>query len=810
MFDLDLATSERRYPAGQPVSVIRSHGHGDLGPILHVFHVKPRSADIGFHSAGIRVAELESEELTLAASNQRKLPESPPSAILVRTNKPAGAQQHTTEVAHHNHRDVLDTAQDLQHRLARGTRRFAIITGTLYRLSALLVNDVRAAMVAAVGVLRADMRNEIAGGLFRRCAGGQTDELGAFDFDLGLRSHVTRVRSRAKVVFGIGRHGIIIAVRVGVMDEAMIAGVHDTPANKNTYCVWAPRAGEMQLVVNGEKHPMTRDGEWFTSDVAPQVGDHYGFSIDGGDPIGDPCSRRQPDGIHGLSEHWQIDQPRSPINTKLAGQVLYELHVGTFTPDGTLDSAIEKLDYLAELGVTAVELMPVQPFGGARNWGYDGVYWHAVSEVYGGPDALVRFVDAAHDRGLAVILDVVYNHFGPDGAYGNLFGPYTAGGSTGWGEVVNLQGHGSDGVRKYILEAVRQWTQDFGIDGLRLDAVHAFDDTGAYSITEQIRDAAAPSFVIAETDQNDPKYTQQFGIAQWDDDIHHAIHAAVSGETHGYYADFGSAEVVAQTLKNGFWHDGKYSTFRGRTHGRALHFEDGETTEHESNTHESNTEVVQRHQLVTYTTTHDQTGNRARGDRPSMNLTGPQQVLKAALVLISPYTPMLFMGEEWGASTPFAFFVNHENLELNDATRAGRLREFARMGWAPEDVPDPAAVETFEASKLKWEERLDGDHARIAEAYRDLIAMRAQLGIVDAEVVEAAHGEGWVRMGYATEAYVVTVSANLSDATRLPTDGPELGPWEVRIDVDARDAEGGDYGGDGEAGRAEGEGEAAR
>ncbi|AEI09172.1 maltooligosyltrehalose trehalohydrolase [Corynebacterium resistens DSM 45100] len=515
---------------------------------------------------------------------------------------------------------------------------------------------------------------------------------------------------------------------------------------------------------------MSRAGEWFTSEIEPRLGDRYGFKIDGGDPIADPCSRRQPDGIHGLSEHWEIDRPRSPINTDLAGQVLYELHVGTFTPEGTLDSAVDKLDYLAELGVTAVELMPVQPFGGQRNWGYDGVYWHAVSEVYGGPDALVRFIDAAHSRGLAVVLDVVYNHFGPDGAYGNLFGPYTAGGSTGWGEVVNLQGKGSDGVRKYILEAVRQWTQDFGIDGLRLDAVHAFDDTGAFSITEQIRDAAAPSFVIAETDQNDPRYTEQFGIAQWDDDIHHAIHAAVSGEVHGYYADFGSTEVLAETLKNGFWHDGKYSTFRGRTHGRALDFDS-----------------IQRHQLVTYTTTHDQTGNRARGDRPSMNLTGPQQVLKAALVLISPYTPMLFMGEEWGASTPFAFFVDHENTDLNDATRAGRLREFSRMGWAPDDVPDPAAAETYEASKLKWEERLNGDHARIAEAYRDLIEMRAQLGMADADVVEATPGDGWVRMGYATEAHVVTVLANLSDATRLPSDGHELGPWEVRIDVAARE-----------------------
>ena len=682
---------------------------------------------------------------------------------MVSPHQATSTQQHPTEVTNDDHRDVFDAPQHLQHGFPRSTRGLAVIAGTLNRLRGHLMDDVGAAVVARIRIGRADVRDEVSGGLLGGRTGGEADELGALNLDFGLRCHHVGVRGRANVVFGFGRHGFIIAVRVVAMDEAM---------DKTMYSVWAPRATDMQVVVNGQSHPMHREGEWFVSDVAPQMGDRYGFRIDGGDPIGDPCSRRQPDGIHGLSAHWEIDRARSPISTNLSGQILYELHVGTFTPEGTLDSAIEKLDYLVELGITAVELMPVQPFGGQRNWGYDGVYWHAVSEVYGGPDALVRFVDAAHARGLAVVLDVVFNHFGPDGAYGNLFAPYTAGGSTGWGEVVNLQGPGSDGVRKYILEAVRQWTQEFGIDGLRLDAVHAFDDTGAFSITEQIRDAAAPSFVIAETDQNDPKYTQRFGVAQWNDDVHHAIHAAVSGENHGYYADFGSTQVLAETLKNGFWHDGKYSTFRGRTHGRALEFgPDG---------------GVQRHQLVTYTTTHDQTGNRARGDRPSMNLSGPQQVLKAALVLTSPYTPMLFMGEEWGASTPFAFFVDHENPELNEATRAGRLREFARLGWAPEDVPDPAAAETFEASKLQWEERTDGDHARIFEAYRDLIAMRSQLDLADAEVVEAAHGEGWVRMGYATKEHVVTVTANVSDATRLLANGPELGPWEVHIDVAER------------------------
>lgn len=746
----------------QAFTIVRGYPHGDLFPIFHVLHIKVSCADVSFHAAGFRVIQVEAKKLALAASYQRQLLQRLAGGILVGPHEPAGAQEHSAEVTHDDHRDVFDTSQHLQHGFARGSRRLTVVAGTLDRLGCRLMDDIGAAVVASIRVARADVGDEVAGSFLGRCAGSKADELGALDRDLGPCGHRFGVQGWAKVVFGFGRHGFIIAIRVVVMDEAM---------DKTMYSVWAPRATDMQVVVNGQSHPMHREGEWFVSEIAPQVGDRYGFRIDGGDLIGDPCSHRQPDGIHGLSEYWEIDQPRSPINTELSGQVLYELHVGTFTPEGTLDSAIEKLDYLVELGITAVELMPVQPFGGQRNWGYDGVYWHAVSEVYGGPDALVRFVDAAHARGLAVVLDVVYNHFGPDGAYGNLFAPYTAGGSTGWGEVVNLQGPGSDGVRKYILEAVRQWTHDFGIDGLRLDAVHAFDDTGAFSITEQIRDAAAPSFVIAETDQNDPKYTQRYGVAQWDDDIHHAIHAAVSGETHGYYADFGTTQVLAETLKNGFWHDGKYSTFRGRTHGRALDF---------------GPNGIARHQLVTYTTTHDQTGNRARGDRPSMNLTGPQQVLKAAMVLISPYTPMLFMGEEWGASTPFAFFVDHENPKLNEATREGRFREFARLGWEPEDVPDPAAAETFEASKLNWEERTTGDHGRVFGAYRDLIAMRSQLNLADAEVVEATHGEGWVRMGYATKEHVVTVMANLSDATRLPANGPELGPWEVQIDVAER------------------------
>ncbi len=560
------------------------------------------------------------------------------------------------------------------------------------------------------------------------------------------------------------------------------------------YSVWAPLAENVELVLRPattgteQRIPMTREADsWFLADVPANPGDRYGFSVDGSPVFPDPRSKRQPDGIHGLSEVWQIDKPRTQLNRPLQGEVIYELHVGTFTAAGTFDAAIEKLDELKAVGVTAIELMPVQPFGGKRNWGYDGVMWQAVTDVYGGPDGLLRFIDAAHDRDLAVVLDVVYNHFGPDGNYTGVFGPYTAGGSTGWGDVVNLQGRDSDEVRAYILEAVRQWTQEFGIDGLRLDAVHALDDTGAVSLIEQIRDAAEPAWIIAETDQNDPVYTEGYKVAQWNDDIHHAIHTVVSGEDHAYYSDFGTVEVLATTFQRVFWHDGRFSSFRGRTHGRPV----------------TDPELWR---FVAYTTTHDQTGNRAAGDRPSMNLSVDQQLAKATLVLTSPFTPMLFMGEEWGASTPFAFFVDHENEELNQATREGRMREFARAGWDPKDVPNPAAEETFRDSVLKWAERTESPHAEVLRGYTDLLEFRRTHRLAEAELLdvswwadgeepvsealagvnptvppidadeELAHGR-WIELTYQAPESLVKVTVNLADT---PHDGLGLGPWEAR------------------------------
>jgi maltooligosyltrehalose trehalohydrolase len=401
--------------------------------------------------------------------------------------------------------------------------------------------------------------------------------------------------------------------------------------------------------------------------------------------------------------------------------VIYELHIGTFTPEGTFDAAIDKLDYLVELGVDFVEVMPVNSFSGTHGWGYDGVLWYSVHEPYGGPDGLVRFVDACHARGLGVLIDAVFNHLGPSGNYLPRFAPYLSSASNPWGEGINIADAGSDEVRRYILDCALRWMHDFHADGLRLDAVHALVDTTAIHILEELSaeteelsvQLGRPLSLVAESDLNDPRLITPredggYGLtAQWDDDIHHAIHAAVSGERQGYYADFGSLATLAHTLRHGFFHAACYSSFRGRRHGRPL-----------------DTSKIPATRLLAYTCTHDQVGNRALGDRPSQNLTFGQLAIKAALVLGSPYTAMLFMGEEWGSSQPFQFFSSHPEPELAQATAEGRKKEFAEHGWDADEIPDPQDPHTFERSKLDWDEPGVGEHTRLLSTYRDLIALR--------------------------------------------------------------------------------------
>jgi maltooligosyltrehalose trehalohydrolase len=457
---------------------------------------------------------------------------------------------------------------------------------------------------------------------------------------------------------------------------------------------------------------------------------------------------------------------------EVEGAVIYELHIGTFTAAGTFDSAIEKLDHLVDLGVDFVELMPVNAFSGTHGWGYDGVLWYAVHEPYGGPEGLARFVDACHGHGLGVLIDAVFNHFGPSGTYLPRFGPYLSEARNPWGNAINIDGADSDEVRRYIIDCALRWMRVFHADGLRLDAVHALVDTTAIHILEELAaetDALAaqlgrPLALIAESDRNDPRTFSRredggYGItAQWDDDIHHAIHTAVSGERQGYYADFGSLATLATTLRHGFFHAGTYSSFRRRRHGRPLPVSQIPAT-----------------RLLAYTCTHDQIGNRALGDRPSQNLTAGQLAVKAALVLVSPYTAMLFMGEEWGALTPFQFFTSHEDPQVARATAEGRKAEFAEHGWDAEEIPDPQDPETFQRSKLDWDEVGGQGHAHLLDFYKALIRLRARTELADRCLshleVDYDEDQRWIAMRRGR----ITVVGNLNeDAVVVPVRGELL------------------------------------
>lgn len=498
--------------------------------------------------------------------------------------------------------------------------------------------------------------------------------------------------------------------------------------------VWAPRAERVDLVVPdradgaASENPMTAEpGGWWTVEAPAGLTD-YGFRLNGDDTVRpDPRSRWQPAGVDGPTRRFDPDEyawgDQAWTGRRLAGSIIYELHVGTFTPEGTLDAAVDKLDHLQSIGVDMVELLPVNAFAGTHNWGYDGVLWFAVQETYGGPRAYQRFVDACHQRGIGVIQDVVYNHLGAGGNHIPLFGPYlnpTAGGSP-WGDSINLDGPDSGEVRRYIVDNVVMWLQDYHVDGLRLDAVHALNDSHATHLLEDIAkrvDALAPHVrrplsLIAESDLNDPKLITPreaggYGLtAQWNDDFHHVLHVALTGETDGYYADFGRMSDIAKVLTRGFFHDGTFSSFRGRDHGRPV-----------------DTLTTPAWRFLGYSQNHDQVGNRAAGDRLTATLSADQLAIAAVLVLTTPFTPMLFMGEEWAASTPWQFFTSHTDQFLADATRQGRIEEFARMGWNRDLVPDPQARSTFENSKLDWTEPDSGDHARILALYRELATLR--------------------------------------------------------------------------------------
>jgi maltooligosyltrehalose trehalohydrolase len=508
------------------------------------------------------------------------------------------------------------------------------------------------------------------------------------------------------------------------------------------FAVWAPLPQRVALVLRPAGEPgqaltlitmePDEEGWWRPAEALPNFAGgevRYGYLLeDASTPLPDPRSRRQPDGVHALSQtfdptgyewsdsHW--------YGRQLAGGVIYELHIGTFTPAGTLTSAMDRLDHLVDLGVDFIELMPVSAFNGTHNWGYDGVHWYAVHEPYGGPLAYQQFVDACHSRGLAVIQDVVYNHFGPSGNYLPQYGPYlTATAANPWGSAVNLDGEFSDEVRRYILDNARMWFRDYHVDGLRLDAVHALHDTRAVHLLEDLAIETGalstalgkPLPLIAESDLNDPRLITSreaggYGLtAQWSDDFHHALYVSLTGDKSGYYADFDSVAALAKVFEQGFFHTGTRSSFRGRSHGQPI-----------------DTRRTPTWRLVVCSDNHDQIGNRANGERLSAKINRRQLALAAMITLLSPFTPLIFMGEEWGALTPWQFFTSHPEPDLAAAVAEGRLAEFAAMDWDTSLVPDPQDPATFERSKLDWTELETEAAQELFELQRQVLRIRRE------------------------------------------------------------------------------------
>lgn len=512
------------------------------------------------------------------------------------------------------------------------------------------------------------------------------------------------------------------------------------PRSYDRCAVWAPAASAVDVRLDGQVHALEPgdDGWWALPGIALRPGSRYSFRLHGTAEddsaeatwLPDPRSLLQERGVHEEStavDPALLEREEGWGGVELRGAVIYEMHIGTFTagPEGrggTFDSAIERLDELVDLGVQALEIMPVASFPGSRGWGYDGVGLYAVHEAYGGPAAMARFVAAAHRRGLGVILDVVHNHLGPAGNYLSRFGPYfTDAHHTPWGWAVNLDGPDSDQVRAFLLGSVRQWLVDMQLDGLRLDAVHELHDDSPRHLLAELSEAVAalsaetgrPLALIAESDRNDPRTVTPAAAGglgmdmQWADDVHHGVHAWATGERQGYYADFGSSEVLRRVLTRAFEHAGTYSSFREQVWGAPV---DPASPHYDA------------HSFVAFLQDHDQVGNRAAGDRIHASLSPAEHAAAIAPILLGPFTPMLFQGEEWAASTPFAYFTDHEP-ELGRLVTQGRTEEFGRMGWA-EDVPDPQALTTFTGSILHWDEAGTGAHARIRDWYRTLIALR--------------------------------------------------------------------------------------
>lgn len=586
---------------------------------------------------------------------------------------------------------------------------------------------------------------------------------------------------------------------------ALERGAQLLPDNSVRFTLWAPRLEAPTVrVVSGAAagdHRLTRvDGECgiFSATVS-NVGGHvdYAFLAPDGRLLPDPVSRSQPSGVHGPSRvvdpsafAWTDESWRGVMMDEL---VIYELHVGAFTAEGTFEAIIPRLPELKSLGVTAIELMPVGQFPGSRNWGYDGVAIYAPQNSYGGPAGLKALVDAAHAIGLGVLLDVVYNHVGPEGNYLEMFGPYfTDRYSTPWGGAMNYDGAGSDEVRRFAIENALYWITEYHIDGLRLDAVHEIFDFSATHILEELtREVHAQGdrlgksvVVIAESDLNDPRYPRavdQHGLGldgQWSDDFHHAVHALLTGDRNGYYADFGSMSAIANAMREPFVYAGQYSVYRRRRHGAP-------------------STGIPRRRFVVSAQNHDQVGNRRNGDRLSTLVSAAQLRLAAALLILSPYVPLLFMGEEYGETRPFLYFIDHGDDQLVAAVRDGRRREFGSFGWG-HDVPDAQDDATFQRSKLDW---YDGDDARrpLVELYRDLLALRRDEPMLrpDGSTIDVATDErGWITLyrepadmyarydAWQDEALLTCFNCS-AQAVDVPVPGSTTRAWSLRLSTDA-------------------------
>ncbi len=576
-------------------------------------------------------------------------------------------------------------------------------------------------------------------------------------------------------------------------------GAAATPDGSLLWRVWAPKARHVELVlIDGGRRLVSMepegDGYFRHAEAGVPDGQRYAYRLDDGPERPDPCSLWQPDGVHGPSAVVRTERfawsDAGWRGVRREDLVFYELHVGSFTPAGTFEAIIPRLADLRELGVTAVELMPVGQFPGGRNWGYDGVHPYAAQNSYGGPHGLWRLVDACHGAGLAVFLDVVYNHLGPEGNYLGEFGPYfTDHYRTPWGSAVNFDGAGSDAVRDHVIDNARMWLEEFHIDGLRLDAVHAIYDLGARHILRGIKEAADgaarrrgwPAEVVAESDLNDPRLLwppERGGCgldAQWADDFHHAVHAYLTGERRGYYRDYGAARQLARAMESPYLFAGDYSAFRGRKHGAPA---DG----------------LAGDRFVVCLHNHDQVGNRARGERLSELLGRPdKRRLAVSLLLLSPYLPLLFMGEEYGEEAPFPFFCSFGDAALVEAVRQGRRREFAEFAESG-IVPDPHGEATFAAARLSFQWPEGTPHAALRRLYRDLLAARREWPALrdftrrrarllpDAEsgpVLELVRGEagrGGVRALFNLGDHPQTLPGDVSGAgPRFSSESPQYG-----------------------------------